>query len=105
MAEHPPPTTLSLSLSLSLSLFFSSSLYVSLSLLILIELFKLIGIHSMSHVGQLCIGLRGQPQGQQHDEVARVEGRCAVLRGGVGVPRELDQTQDQEPAGRREGSC
>lgn len=40
---------------------------------------------------------RSQPQTEEDDEVTDVERGRAALSGRVGVPRKLDQTQDQDP--------
>lgn len=40
---------------------------------------------------------RSQPQTEEDDEVTDVEGGRAAVSGRVGVPRKLDQTQDQDP--------
>lgn len=48
-------------------------------------------------------GSRAVPQLEQDESVADVEGEGAADRGGVGVPAELDDTQQQHPAGG--GNC
>lgn len=44
-----------------------------------------------------CRRRRSQPQTEEDDEVTDVEGSRAAVRWGVSVPRQLDQTQDQNP--------
>lgn len=39
-----------------------------------------------------------EPQAQEGDEVAHVQGEGAGVGGGVGVPRQLNQAQHQHPA-------
>lgn len=45
---------------------------------------------------------RSQPQTEEDDEVTHVEGGRAAVSGGIRVPRELDQTQDQHPGNKDE---
>lgn len=54
-------------------------------------------------LGLLLGGRAGvEPQTQEGDEVAHVQGERAVAGGGVGVPRQLDQAQHQHPAARQQ---